>query len=201
MPNRRGSARVSGVGRLIEADMIQRIAEDLFTWLNLVGNTMPPRHPISQTRARGYQRAQRRRIGVREYWSNWDTLPGKLGGQTRTPLYCSTSASFRMPTLVGFPRACGGRQPCAVMQSLALGPQVAFLEAADPAANRQGVSQIQASRGYQSSMRRVLQLSTARGGHFEAPFHFRNSRGQATRYHRPSGKLWHLWRSPDIVSP
>ena len=29
--------------------MIQRIAEDLFTWLNLVGNTMPPRHPISQT--------------------------------------------------------------------------------------------------------------------------------------------------------
>ena len=68
------------------------------------------------------------------------------------------------------PRACGGRQPCAVMQSLALGPQVAFLEAADPAANRQGVSQIQASRGYQSSMRRVLQLSTAVGGHFEAPF-------------------------------
>jgi hypothetical protein len=44
------------------------------------------------------------------------------------------------------------------MQSLALGPQVAFLAAADPAANRQGVSQIQASRGYQSSMRRVLQL-------------------------------------------
>jgi len=72
--------------------------------------------------------------------------------------------------LVGFPRACGGRQPCAVMQSLALGPQVAFLEAADPAANRQGVSQIQASRGYQSSMRRVLQLSTAGGGHFEAAF-------------------------------
>ena len=57
-----------------------------------------------------------------------------------------------------------------VMQSLALGPQVAFLEAADPAANRQGVSQIQASRGYQSSMRRVLQLSTAGGGHFEAAF-------------------------------
>jgi hypothetical protein len=56
------------------------------------------------------------------------------------------------------------------MQSLALGPQVAFLEAADPAANRQGVSQIQASRGYQSSMRRVLQLSTAGGGHFEAAF-------------------------------
>ena len=25
--------------------MIERIAEDLFTWLNLVGNTMPPRHP------------------------------------------------------------------------------------------------------------------------------------------------------------
>ena len=25
--------------------MIQRIAEDLFTWLNLVGNTMLPRHP------------------------------------------------------------------------------------------------------------------------------------------------------------
>src|ERR1700730_10020454 len=77
---------------------------------------------------------------------------------------------LRMPTLVGFPRACGGRQPCAVMQSLTLGPQVAFLEAADPAANRQGVSQIQASRGYQSSMRRVLQLSTAGGGHFEAAF-------------------------------
>jgi hypothetical protein len=56
------------------------------------------------------------------------------------------------------------------MQSLALGPQVAFLEAADPAANRQGVSQIQASRGYQSSMPRGLQLSTAGGGHFEAPF-------------------------------
>jgi hypothetical protein len=32
-------------GYSIEADMIQRIAEDLFTWLNLVGNTMPPRHP------------------------------------------------------------------------------------------------------------------------------------------------------------
>jgi hypothetical protein len=43
--NRLGSARVSVVGRVIEADMIQRIAEDLFTWLNLVGNTMPPRHP------------------------------------------------------------------------------------------------------------------------------------------------------------
>ena len=41
--NRRGSARVSGSDGL--ADMIQRIAEDLFTWLNLVGNTMPPRHP------------------------------------------------------------------------------------------------------------------------------------------------------------
>ena len=25
--------------------MTQPIAEDLFTWLNLVGNTMPPRHP------------------------------------------------------------------------------------------------------------------------------------------------------------
>jgi hypothetical protein len=102
------------------------------TWSNKEGFGFDP--PVCREEAR------RRRIGVREYWSNWDT------------------------------RACGGRQPCAVMQSLALGPQVAFLEAADPAANRQGVSQIQASRGYQSSMRCVLQLSTAGGGPFEAPF-------------------------------
>jgi hypothetical protein len=40
---RHGSAGRAGYS--IEADMIQRIAEDLFTWLNLVGNTMPPRHP------------------------------------------------------------------------------------------------------------------------------------------------------------
>jgi hypothetical protein len=26
-------------------DMTQRFPEDCFTWLNLVGNTMPPRHP------------------------------------------------------------------------------------------------------------------------------------------------------------
>jgi hypothetical protein len=25
--------------------MIQHFPEDRFTWLNLVGNTMPPRHP------------------------------------------------------------------------------------------------------------------------------------------------------------
>ena len=29
--------------------MIRRIAEDLFTWLNLVGNTMPRDTQISQT--------------------------------------------------------------------------------------------------------------------------------------------------------
>src|ERR1700737_2100397 len=105
-----------------------------------------------------------------------------------------------MPTLVGFPRACGSRQPCAVMQSLALGPQVAFLEAADPAANRQGVSQIQASRGYQSSMPRGLQLSTAGGGRFEAPF---ISEIAAGRQRATTGHLenWHLWGSPDIASP
>jgi hypothetical protein len=28
-----------------------------------------------------------------------------------------------------------------------------------------------------------------------------NSRGLATRYRTPSGKLWHLWGGPDIALP
>ena len=33
-----------GVGRGY-TDMIQHFPKDRFTWMNLVGNTMPPRHP------------------------------------------------------------------------------------------------------------------------------------------------------------
>jgi hypothetical protein len=45
-----------------------------------------------------------------------------------------------------------------VMQSLALGPQVAFLEAADPAANRQGVPRSGPHAHNQTSAPRVMQL-------------------------------------------
>jgi hypothetical protein len=43
-PQPRCSSKPARVGRGY-TDMIQHFPEDRFTWLNLVGNTMPPRHP------------------------------------------------------------------------------------------------------------------------------------------------------------